>query len=87
MYGVIDERNNKRQDWLESDGEAWITNDKNHIFGLVKGKIYNLKTGAVVAEEDKEKRNDMTEFGFENARSNTPAFCTGLKNKITQLLK
>jgi hypothetical protein len=35
----------------------------------------------------KEKRNDMTEFGFENARSNTPAFCTGLKNKITQLLK
>lgn len=54
MYGVIDERNNKRQDWLESDGEAWITNDKNHIFGLVKGKIYNLKTGAVVAEEDKE---------------------------------
>jgi hypothetical protein len=35
----------------------------------------------------KEKRNDMTEFGFENARSNTPAFRTGLKNKITQLLK
>jgi hypothetical protein len=35
----------------------------------------------------KEKRNDMTTFGFENARSNTPAFRTGLKNKISQLLK
>jgi hypothetical protein len=35
----------------------------------------------------KEKRNDMTSFGFENARSNTPAFRAGLKNKITQLLK
>ena len=54
MYGIIDERNNKRQDWMEAAGEAWITNDENHIFGLVKEKIYNLKTGAVVAEEDKE---------------------------------
>jgi hypothetical protein len=35
----------------------------------------------------KEKRNDMTRFGFENARSNTPAFRAGLKNKISQLLK
>jgi uncharacterized alpha/beta hydrolase family protein len=35
----------------------------------------------------KEKRNDMTRFGFENARSNTPAFRAGLKNKINQLLK
>lgn len=35
----------------------------------------------------KEKRNDMTEFGFGNARSNTPAFRTGLKKKITQMLK
>jgi hypothetical protein len=35
----------------------------------------------------KEKRCDMTRFGFENARSNTPAFRTGLKNKIAQLLK
>jgi hypothetical protein len=35
----------------------------------------------------KEKRNDMTEFGFGNARSNTPAFRAGLKNKINQLLK
>lgn len=35
----------------------------------------------------KEKRNDMTSFGFENARSHTQAFRTGLKNKINQLLK
>ena len=35
----------------------------------------------------KEKRNDMTSFGFENARNNTQAFRTGLKNKINQLLK
>jgi len=35
----------------------------------------------------KEKRNDMTRFGFENARSNTTAFRTGLKNQINQLLK
>jgi hypothetical protein len=35
----------------------------------------------------KEKRNDMTQFGFENARNNTSAFRTGLKNKISQLLK
>ena len=35
----------------------------------------------------KETRNDMTSFGFENARNNTQAFRTGLKNKINQLLK
>lgn len=35
----------------------------------------------------KEKRNDMTSFGFENARNNAQAFRTGLKNKINQLLK
>jgi hypothetical protein len=35
----------------------------------------------------KEKRYDMTEFGFGNARSNTPAFRAGLKSKINQLLK
>ena len=38
-------------------------------------------------KNDKEKRNDMTSFGFENARNNTPAFREGLKNKINQLLK
>jgi hypothetical protein len=35
----------------------------------------------------KETRNDMTKFGFANARSNTPAFRTGLKNKINLLLR
>ena len=35
----------------------------------------------------RETRNDMTRFGFENARSNTTTFRTGLKNKINQLLK
>lgn len=35
----------------------------------------------------REQRNDLTRFGFENARSNPQAFRTGLKNKITQLLK
>jgi hypothetical protein len=35
----------------------------------------------------KEKRNNMTTFGFQNARSNTAAFRNGLKNKINQLLK
>ena len=35
----------------------------------------------------KEKRNDMTSFGFENARNNTQAFRKGLKDKINQLLK
>lgn len=35
----------------------------------------------------KEKRNDMTTFGFKNARSNPQVFKVGLKNQITQLLK
>jgi hypothetical protein len=35
----------------------------------------------------KEQRNDMTMFGFENARNDTPAFRKGLKDKINQLLK
>jgi hypothetical protein len=35
----------------------------------------------------REKRNDMTRFAFENARSNTPAFHSGLKDKINLLLK
>ena len=35
----------------------------------------------------KEKRCDMTSFGFGNARSNTQAFRTGLINKIRQLLQ
>lgn len=38
-------------------------------------------------QNGKEVRNDMTRFGFENARTNTSAFKNGLKNKITQLLK
>lgn len=38
-------------------------------------------------QNGKEVRNDMTRFGFENARTNTAAFKTGLKNKINQLLK
>ncbi|WP_301060890.1 nitrophenyl compound nitroreductase subunit ArsF family protein [Phocaeicola sp.] len=35
----------------------------------------------------KEERNDMTRFGFQNARNNTPAFKKELKQKINQLLK
>ena len=38
-------------------------------------------------QNGKEVRNDMTTFGFENARMNTPAFKSGLKNKISKLLK
>jgi ABC-type uncharacterized transport system involved in gliding motility auxiliary subunit len=38
-------------------------------------------------QNGKEVRNDMTTFGFENARTNTPAFKSGLKNKISKLLK
>ena len=38
-------------------------------------------------QNGKEVRNDMTRFGFENARTNTPAFKDGLKSKISQLLK
>ena len=38
-------------------------------------------------QNGKEVRNDMTRFGFENARTNTAAFKAGLKNKINQLLK
>ena len=38
-------------------------------------------------QNGKEVRNDMTNFGFENARTNTPAFKSGLKNKISKLLK
>jgi hypothetical protein len=38
-------------------------------------------------QNGKEVRNDMTRFGFENARTNTPAFKNGLKNKISELLK
>lgn len=35
----------------------------------------------------KEERNDMTRFGFQNARNNTATFKAGLKQKIGQLLK
>ena len=35
----------------------------------------------------KEERNDMTRFGFQNARNNTSAFKKELKQKINQLLK
>ena len=35
----------------------------------------------------KEKRNNMTIFGFKNARSNPSAFKVGLKNQIALLLK
>ena len=38
-------------------------------------------------ENGKEKRNDMTRFGFQNARNNTAAFKKELQQKITQLLK
>lgn len=38
-------------------------------------------------QNGKEVRNDMTNFGFENARTNTPDFKSGLKNKISKLLK
>ena len=35
----------------------------------------------------KEERNDMTRFGFQNARSNTTVFKKELKQKINRLLK
>ncbi len=35
----------------------------------------------------KEQRNDMTRFGFKNARSNPDAFKSGVKAKITELLR
>ena len=35
----------------------------------------------------KEERNDMTRFGFQNARNNTDLFKQELKKKINQLLK
>ena len=35
----------------------------------------------------KEERNDMTRFGFQNARNNTSAFKKELKQKINELLK
>lgn len=35
----------------------------------------------------KEERNDMTRFGFQNARNNTSAFKKEFKQKINQLLK
>lgn len=35
----------------------------------------------------KEKRNDMTRFGFQNARNNSATFKKGLKKEIDQLLK
>lgn len=35
----------------------------------------------------KESRNDLTRFAFENARSNTSAFKSELKNRINKLLK
>lgn len=34
----------------------------------------------------KEERNDLTRFGFQNARSKTESFKQGLKQKIEQLL-
>ena len=38
-------------------------------------------------ENGKEERNDMTRFGFQNARSNTTVFKKELKQKINRLLK
>ena len=35
----------------------------------------------------KEERNDMTRFGFQNARNNTSDFKKELKQKINELLK
>lgn len=38
-------------------------------------------------KDGKEARNDMTRFGFQNARNNTVTFKEELKRKIIQLLK
>lgn len=38
-------------------------------------------------KEGKESRNNMTEFGFGNARKNPDGFKKGLAEKIRQLLK
>lgn len=38
-------------------------------------------------EGGKEERNDLTRFGFQNARNNTAVFKEELKRKIEQLLK
>lgn len=38
-------------------------------------------------KDGKEKRTDMTSFGFDNARTDVKTFRNGLKNKIIQLLK
>ena len=38
-------------------------------------------------ENGKEERNDMTRFGFQNARSNTTVFKKELKQQINRLLK
>lgn len=38
-------------------------------------------------KDGKETRNDMTEFGFGNARNNPDVFKTGLADKIRESLK
>ena len=38
-------------------------------------------------KKGKEERNDMTRFGFQNARNNTALFKKELKQKISQLLQ
>ena len=54
------------------------------------GDMYHVTWSSLFVNQwknGKEKRNDMTSFGFDNARNNPQAFRDGLKNKIDELLK
>lgn len=53
--------------------------EKHQAFGIKLLLYKNIK--------GKETKEDMTGFGFSNARGNYPEFEKGLKDKITALLK
>src|SRR5574344_2863552 len=58
--------------------------------GEIIGDKYRVTWSSLYVNQwknGKETRNEMTQFGFENARNHTLAFRVGLKNMINQLLK
>lgn len=63
-----------------------ITTDK----GAKLAKSYKVSWSSLYVnrwKNGKETRNDMTRFGFANARNQTDVFKKGLKTKINELLK
>lgn len=64
--------------------------DISTVEGAKLAKAYKVSWSSLYVNSwkgGKEKRNDMTRFGFANARSKADEFKKGLKAKINELLK